>query len=114
MNSSSEPICIAGARGGQVEVEGAFDAFAGHILLRAGFLSVPSLHGRSIRLPFDMGRGWENEQSAWAAQMLATARYPVRLDPGLDTRLAPPDTPSGPVRPPAMTAQACPPRAACR
>ncbi|MFE3906817.1 hypothetical protein ACFXPY_42970 [Streptomyces sp. NPDC059153] len=114
MNSSPEPIRIARAQGGQVEVKGAFDAFAGHIPLRAGFLSVPSLHSRSTRLPLDMRRDWENEQSTWAAQMLSTARYPVRLDPGPDTRLAPPDTHSGPVRPPAMTAQACPPRAACR
>ncbi|MEU2131770.1 hypothetical protein [Streptomyces sp. NPDC018352] len=114
MNPSPELIRITRAQGGQVEVEGTFDAFAGHILLRAGFLSVPSLHSRSIRLPFGMGGDWENDQSTWAAQMLTTARYPVRLDPGLDTRRTPPGTPAGPVRPPAMTAQAPPPRAAHR
>ncbi|MFF8918299.1 hypothetical protein ACF08M_34630 [Streptomyces sp. NPDC015032] len=114
MNPSPKPIRIARAKDGHVEVDGAFDAFAGHILLRAGFLSLPSLNGRSIRLPLDMGHDWENEQSTWAAQMLVTARYPVRLDPGLDTRLAPPDRLSGPGRPPAMAAQACPTRAACR
>ncbi|MER8084312.1 MULTISPECIES: hypothetical protein [unclassified Streptomyces] len=114
MNPSPEPIRIARTRDGHVEIDGTFDAFAGHILLRAGFLSVPSLNGRSIRLPLGMGRDWENEQSTWAAQMLATARYPVRLGPGLDTRPAPPDQLSGPVRPPATAAQACPPRAARR
>lgn len=111
MNASPEPIRIARAQCGQVEVEGDFDAFAGHILLRAGFLSVRSLHGRTIRLPIGMGHDWENEQSTWAAQMLTTARYPVRLDPGLDTRRTPPNRPAGLVRPPAMTAQAPPPRA---
>lgn len=114
MSPSPEPIRIARAKDGHVEVDGAFDAFAGHILLRAGFLSVPSLNGRSIRLPLDMGRSWENEQATWAAQMLATAHYPVRLDPSLDRRLAPPGQLSGPTRAPAMAGQARPTRAACR
>ncbi|MEV0577126.1 hypothetical protein [Streptomyces sp. NPDC050392] len=114
MSPSPEPIRIARAKDGHVEVDGAFDAFAGHILLRAGFLSVPSLNGRSTRLPLDMGRHWENEQATWAAQMLATARYPVRLDPSLDTRLAPPARLSGPARPPAVATQARPTRATFR
>ncbi|WP_411140976.1 hypothetical protein [Streptomyces sp. x-80] len=101
MSPAPGPILITRGQGGEVDVEGAFDAFAGQILLRAGFLFEPSLRGHWVRLPFDMGRAWENERSTWAAEMLTTARYPVHLDPGLDTRLTPPTTSSGPIRPPA-------------
>ncbi|MFI8308756.1 hypothetical protein ACIF80_36200 [Streptomyces sp. NPDC085927] len=106
MSPDSGPIHIARGRGGEVDVEGSLDAFAGQILLRAGFLFEPSLRGHWIRLPFDMGRDWENERSTWAAEMLTAARYAVHLDPGLDTRPTPLVTSSGPDRtPPAMPPQ---------
>ncbi|MFG2563589.1 hypothetical protein [Streptomyces sp. NPDC048496] len=56
MSPAPEPIRITRGRGCEVDVEGAFDAFDGQILLRAGFLFEPSLRGHWIRLPFDMGR----------------------------------------------------------
>lgn len=83
----SEPIRIIRGDGGEVEVEGTYDAFAARILTRAGFLTFPTLRGRWIRLPFDLGRAWENEHASWAADMLTAARYVVDLDP--DLRAAP-------------------------
>jgi hypothetical protein len=89
VTADSEPLVISRGRGGQVEVVGRVDAFAVEILRKAGFLFEPSLRGTWIRLPFDLGRAWENEHAGWAAAMLIAARYPVRLDPSLtDT---PPD-----------------------
>ncbi|MFL0025930.1 hypothetical protein ACJBCE_23705 [Streptomyces sp. NBUL23] len=85
---NGEPIRIIRGRGGQVEVEGAIDAFAASVLARAGFATYPTLQGAWIRLPFDLGRTWENEHSTWAAEMLTAARYNVDLDP--DLRGAPP------------------------
>lgn len=94
MTSGAEPISITRGQGGQVEVEGVVDPLARDVLSRAGFLFEPSLRGPWVRLPFDMGRDWENEHATWAAEMLSAARYPVRLDPGLRTtpprRLSPP------------------------
>ncbi|MEU9246973.1 hypothetical protein [Streptomyces sp. NPDC048385] len=105
---TSEPIRITRGEGGEVEVEGRYDAFAAEVLRRAGFLFEPSLRGYWIRLPFDLGRDWENEHASWAAEMLSAARYPVRLDP--DLHISPPgqSTPSAPKLRPAMTAQAPP------
>lgn len=108
MTPDPDPIRIARRPGGEVDVEGSFDDFAGQILQRAGFFAVPTLRGPWIRLPFDMGSAWENDHSTWAAEMLAAARYTVDLDPGLNTRTT---TSSGVARPPAMTAQAPPHRA---
>ncbi|MFD8590799.1 hypothetical protein ACFV1B_14835 [Streptomyces sp. NPDC059637] len=110
MRSDTEPIRITRGQGGQVEVEGHLDSLAGAILRRAGFLFEPSLRGHWIRLPFDMGHRWENEHATWAAGMLAAARYPVRLGPGLSTDAPEQTVPSGQARPPAMTAQAPPGR----
>ncbi|MGW7423621.1 hypothetical protein ACWGJB_26895 [Streptomyces sp. NPDC054813] len=105
---SDEAIRISRGQGREVEVAGTFDAFAADVLRRAGFLFEPSLRGYWIRLPFDLGRDWENEHASWAAEMLTAARYPVHLDP--DLRLSPPgqSTPSAPQQRPAMTAQAPP------
>lgn len=110
MNPDTEPIRITRGPGGEVEVEGRFDPLAAGILRHAGFLFEPALRGHWIRLPFDMGRDWENQRATWAAEMLTAARYPVDLDPGLrhDTRRQ--VAPAGPARPPAMTAQAPPGR----
>lgn len=85
---NGEPIRIIRGRGGQVEVEGAVDAFAASVLARAGFDTYPTLRGVWIRLPFDLGRTWENEHASWAAEMLTAARYHVDLDQ--DLRVAPP------------------------
>ncbi|MEV7817840.1 hypothetical protein AB0P05_45685 [Streptomyces flaveolus] len=106
MTPGDETIRIIRGRGGEVEVTGAIDAFARHILTRAGFLFMPALRGHWIRLPFDLGPDWENEHATWAADMLTAARYPVHLGPGL--RHTPPgaSTPAMTARPPAMTAQA--------
>lgn len=110
MTPDGEPIRITRGRGGEVEVTGTIDAFARDILLRAGFLFLPALRGHWIRLPFDLGQGWENEHAAWAADMLTAARYPVHLDPGLRPRPPGQEAPVTPARPPAMTAQAPPSR----
>ncbi|MFI5743547.1 hypothetical protein ACIA9I_34910 [Streptomyces anulatus] len=95
MSTAPEPIRITRGRGGQVEVEGTVDSLAWQLLSRAGFLSEPTLNGRWIRLPFDMGEDWENGRAAWAAQMLATARFTVQLGPELT-----PVLPARPSRPP--------------
>ncbi|GGS92849.1 hypothetical protein GCM10010254_10970 [Streptomyces chromofuscus] len=105
MSMSDEAIRITRGRGGEVEVAGTFDAFAADVLRRAGFLFEPSLRGHWIRLPFDLGRDWENEHATWAAEMLTAARYPVHLDP--DLRVPRPGQ-STPKRPSAMTTQAPP------
>ncbi|MFE6457776.1 hypothetical protein ACFVP0_09985 [Streptomyces cinereoruber] len=111
MTSVPDPIRIVRRPGGEVDVDGVLDAFADQILRRAGFLVEPALRGHWVRLPFDMGSAWENEHATWAAEMLAAARYTVDLDPGLKTLTT---TSSGVARPPAMTAQAPPPRASRR
>ncbi|CCK32033.1 hypothetical protein BN159_7654 [Streptomyces davaonensis JCM 4913] len=85
---SNEPIRITRGQGGEVDVEGPVDGFAASVLKRAGFDTYPTLHGVWIRLPFDLGRTWENEHATWAAEMLAAARYSVDLDP--DLRAVPP------------------------
>lgn len=106
---SSEAIRISRGPGGEVEVDGAVDAFAASVLARAGFDTYPTLRGVWIRLPFDLGRTWENEHATWAAEMLTAARYSVDLDPDLRS------TPPAPSAPPplrrtktAMTAQPAP------
>ncbi|MFF2508704.1 hypothetical protein ACFVTY_35865 [Streptomyces sp. NPDC058067] len=108
---SDETIRITRGQGGEVEVEGQapVDGFAASILKRAGFDTYPTLRGVWIRLPFDLGRTWENEHATWAAEMLAAARYRVDLDP--DLRATPPTAaaPSTPRRTKtAMTAQPAP------
>ena len=106
MKPVDEPIRITRGQGGQVEADGPVDAFAADVLHRAGFLFPPVLDGRWIRLPFDLGRVWENEQATWAAEMLAAAHYPVHLSPDLQTNAPELPPPSGPARPPVMTARA--------
>lgn len=88
MNLTSEPIRITRGEGGEVEVEGPSDEFAARILARAGFMTFPTLRGQWVRLPFDLGRAWENEHASWAADMLTAARYRVDLEPGPATRPA--------------------------
>ncbi|MFC8198929.1 hypothetical protein ACFUTV_26565 [Streptomyces sp. NPDC057298] len=90
---SDEAIRINRGRGGEVEVDGPVDAFAASVLARAGFDTYPTLRGVWIRLPFDLGRTWENEHAAWAAEMLTAARYSVDLDPDLRPTLAAASTP---------------------
>ncbi|MFG3348668.1 hypothetical protein ACGF1Z_26865 [Streptomyces sp. NPDC048018] len=80
---TQEPIMIVRGRGGEVEAEGSLDALASELLARAGFVRQYTLRGTWHRLPFDMGREWENEHASHAAEMLRAARYPVRLDPTL-------------------------------
>ncbi|ALC26990.1 MULTISPECIES: hypothetical protein [Streptomyces] len=107
---NGEPIRISRGRGGQVEVEGAIDDFAASVLARAGFDTYPTLQGVWIRLPFDLGRTWENEHSTWAAEMLTAARYDVDLDQ--DLRAAPPSASAPPAQrrtKAAMTVQSTPP-----
>ncbi|GGZ40532.1 hypothetical protein [Streptomyces poonensis] len=104
MKPTTEPITITRGQGGQVEVEGVLDSFAAEVLRRAGFLFEPTLRGHWIRLPFDLGRDWENEHATWAAGMLTAARYPVRLDPDLRADVPEQAPPPGASRPPAMTA----------
>ncbi|KOG67275.1 MULTISPECIES: hypothetical protein [Streptomyces] len=111
MTPDAEPISITRGQGDQVEVEGAIDPLAQNALSRAGFLFEPSLHGQWVRLPFDMGRNWENAHATWAAEMLSAARYPVRLDPTLHHEAPAAVVASGPRRPAATTAQAPPGRA---
>lgn len=82
-------IRITRGPGGEVEVDGPVDAFAASVLARAGFDTYPTMRGVWIRLPFDLGRRWENEHASWAAEMLTAARYAVGLDPDL----RPPRTP---------------------
>ncbi|MFJ6934655.1 hypothetical protein ACIQV2_15770 [Streptomyces globosus] len=77
-------ISITRGRGGQVEAEGPIDALASALLDRAGFIRQPTLSGTWHRLPFDMGEEWENEHASYAADMLRTARYVIRLDPALN------------------------------
>lgn len=103
MSSAADPIRITRGRGGQVEVEGVVDHLARDVLRRAGFLFEPSLDGQWIRLPFDMGRDWENQHATWAGQMLSAARYPVRLDPDLRPDAPTTAAPAGPASPPALT-----------
>ncbi|MFB6992213.1 hypothetical protein ACFC0C_16350 [Streptomyces sp. NPDC056178] len=108
---NSDALRIARGWGGQVEVEGPIDDFAAGVLKRAGFMTFPTLYGHWVRLPFDMGRPWENEHASWAADLLLAARYPVELDPSLrPTTDNPTPTAPAPRRSrTAMTAQA-PPR----
>ncbi|NUS87894.1 MAG: hypothetical protein HOY75_35620 [Streptomyces sp.] len=100
-------IRILRGPGGEVEVEGPYDAFAASVLARAGFETYPTLRGQWVRLPFDLGRAWENDRATWAADMLTAARYNVDLDP--DLRSSPPGTSAPPSAPhrtkAAMTAQ---------
>ncbi|WP_371551363.1 hypothetical protein OG266_38325 [Streptomyces sp. NBC_00554] len=109
---SDEPIRITRGQGGEVDVEGAVDGFAASVLKHAGFDTYPTLRGVWIRLPFDLGRTWENEHATWAAEMLTAARYSVDLDPDLRNSPPPgPAAPSAPLRAKAMTAQPPPPTA---
>jgi hypothetical protein len=95
VSMSEKAIRITRGRGGEVEVEGSYDAFAASVLARAGFETYPTLRGVWVRLPFDLGTAWENEHASWAADMLTAARYRVDLDPSL--RTAPEqDTPRSP------------------
>ncbi|KUM99907.1 hypothetical protein AQI95_35920 [Streptomyces yokosukanensis] len=110
MNSNDATIRITRGQGGEVDVDGPVDAFAASILDRAGFVTYPQLRGVWIRLPFDLGRTWENEHATWAAQMLTAARYAVDLAPDLRPRTDGRAAPGGPARPPAMTSQAPPHR----
>ncbi|NEB01974.1 hypothetical protein [Streptomyces sp. SID13726] len=104
---SDAAIRITRGPGGEVDGAGRVDAFAASILARAGFDTYPMLRGVWIRLPFDLGRRWENEHATWAAEMLAAARYTVALDPDLRPT---PDATSAPPRraKTVMTAQAPP------
>ncbi|MEV0691248.1 hypothetical protein [Streptomyces sp. NPDC050388] len=106
MSPGAEPIRIIRGPGGEVEAEGRFDSLAADILRHAGFLFEPALRGHWIRLPFDMGRDWENQHATWTAEMLTAARYRVHL--ALDLRPGAPES-SRPLTP-AMTAQAPPGR----
>ncbi|MEU6230951.1 hypothetical protein [Streptomyces sp. NPDC047042] len=110
MTSDTRPIRILRGHGGEVEVTGSVDAFAGDVLRRAGFLFEPTLRSVWIRLPFDLGSAWENEHATWAAEMLTAARYRVDLGPDLRAGAPKAATPAGPPRPPAMTAAAPPGR----
>ncbi|WP_406439118.1 hypothetical protein OHB14_51455 [Streptomyces sp. NBC_01613] len=106
---SDELIRITRGLGGEVEVDGPVDAFAASLLARAGFDTYPTLRGVWIRLPFDLGRTWENEHATWAAEMLTAARYNVDLDP--DLRPIPPAVSAPPAlgrTKTAMTAQPSP------
>ncbi|MFD8114386.1 hypothetical protein [Streptomyces microflavus] len=104
MNTTPDPIRITRGRGGQVEAEGSVDSLAGQLLARAGFLSEPALDGRRIRLPFDMGKDWENARATWAAHMLSAARFPVELGPDLSPH------PFGTTQPAALSTHPLPPR----
>ncbi len=95
---------IVRGRGGQVEAEGLIDQLASDLLVRAGFVTQGTLRGTWHRLPFDMGRAWENEHASHAAEMLRAARYPVRLDPALSP--APGQVAGGSDVPPSVTAAA--------
>lgn len=110
MTPDTEPIRIRREQGGEVEVTGRIDAFASDVLRRAGFRFEPTLRSVWIRLPFDMGRAWENEHATWAAEMLTAARYRVDLGPDLRAGAPQPAAPTGVARPPAMTAAAPPGR----
>ncbi|GGZ79649.1 hypothetical protein [Streptomyces bluensis] len=100
---TSTPIRILRGPGGEVEVAGPYDAFAASVLARAGFETYPTLRGQWVRLPFDLGRAWENKRATWAADMLTAARYNVDLDP--DLRSSPPGTPPATASPPAVTSE---------
>ncbi|MEK8146192.1 hypothetical protein NKH18_48130 [Streptomyces sp. M10(2022)] len=70
---------------------------------------LPHAAGVWIRLPFDLGRTWENEHASWAAEMLTAARYHVDLDQ--DLRVAPPSASAPPAQrrtKAAMTVQTAP------
>ncbi|GAA3796862.1 hypothetical protein ACFS5L_02230 [Streptomyces phyllanthi] len=98
MNDADHPhIRITRGEGGEVEAEGAIDQFAAALLQRAGFISQPMLWGTWYRLPFDLGKQWENEHATYSAAMLRAARYHVGLDP--DLRSDPPDTSAPPSTP---------------
>ncbi|MFE5934221.1 hypothetical protein ACFQ69_02485 [Streptomyces sp. NPDC056470] len=115
MTPSSEPIGITRGRGGEVEVDsGPIDSFAAAVLRRAGFLFEPSLREPWIRLPFDMGKAWENAHATWAADMLTAARYRVELDPSLHAALAATTPPPTDRRTTTMASQPSPPFAAHR
>ncbi|MFD7017506.1 hypothetical protein [Streptomyces sp. NPDC059928] len=103
---SDEPIRITRGQGGEVDVEGPVDDFAASVLKRAGFDTYPTLRGVWIRLPFDLGRTWENEHATWAAEMLTAARYSIDLDP--DLRATPPAASAPRRTKTAMTAQSAP------
>ncbi|MCZ0997563.1 hypothetical protein O1M63_04495 [Streptomyces mirabilis] len=103
----TQPLRIVRGQGGEVEVTGRIDGFAGDVLRRAGFLFEPTLRGVWIRLPFDMGRTRENDRATWAAEMLSAARYHVELVPDLHAAAPGATAPTGPVRP--ATATAAPP-----
>ncbi|MCM2579690.1 hypothetical protein [Streptomyces meridianus] len=77
---------------------------------RAGFLFEPTLRGYWIRLPFDMGRDWENQHATWAAQMLAAAHYPVHLATDPYHPATEPAVGTGPAHPSPNTAPAWPGR----
>ncbi|MGQ4484288.1 hypothetical protein ACN6LM_002616 [Streptomyces sp. SAS_281] len=112
---NGEPISIIRGRGGQVEVEGAVDAFASSVLARAGFDTYPTLQGVWIHLPFDLGRTWENEHATWAAEMLVAARYNVDLDQDLRAAGPPASAPPAQRRTKAaMTVQSAPPASSRR
>ncbi|MEV0636279.1 hypothetical protein AB0I77_15160 [Streptomyces sp. NPDC050619] len=110
MTPNAQPIRIVREQGGEVEVTGRIDAFASDVLRQAGFLFEPTLRRVWIRLPFDMGRAWENDRATWAAEMLTAARYRIDLDPDLRAGAPTPASPAGLARPPAMTAAAPPER----
>ncbi|MCW8379802.1 hypothetical protein [Streptomyces justiciae] len=105
----SQPLRIVRGQGGEVEVTGRIDGFAGDVLRRAGFLFEPSLRGVWIRLPFDLGRARENDRASWAAEMLTAARYHVELAPDLHAAAPGATARTGTVRP-ATTAAAPPGR----
>ncbi|WP_329309203.1 hypothetical protein [Streptomyces microflavus] len=80
------------------------DTLASELLARAGFIRQYTLRGTWHRLPFDMGKEWENEHASHAAEMLRAARYPVHLDPTLSPAPAPED--DGADIPPSVAAAA--------
>jgi hypothetical protein len=99
-DAGAEAIRLTRGPGGEVEVTGPLDDLATAVLRRAGFQFEPALWGHWIRLPFDLGRDWENEHATWAAEMLTAARYPVHLDPDLATVSAGQTAPPGYTPPP--------------
>ncbi|MFJ6898141.1 hypothetical protein [Streptomyces hokutonensis] len=110
MTPDTEQIRIRREEGGEVEVTGSIDAFASDVLRRAGFRFEPTLRSVWIRLPFDLGRDWENEHATWATEMLTAARYPVDLDPDLRPRAGESAGPGVGARPPTLNTHAAPSR----
>jgi hypothetical protein len=103
MAFTSSVIRIRRGAGGEVEADGEIDKLASDVLRHAGFLSEPTLRGVWIRLPFDMGRAWENAHAARASQMLTAVGYAVDLNAGLVTASlagTPPQPPSSAIQPP--------------